>query len=256
MHPQWRLLCSSEKCCTCSPSQHVFTQLCCSTGALLGHTSVPHQRVGVGQLRTVKSDAPRPFARNRPAGGAAATNGPGSSSANLVATGQISSRQHVGAPLHAMAAADDSHEASPLLSPHGLVCHDGKGGVLGPDAVHSAPGLGAGLAAQRDQPALQVSSLTTQQMLCTLNFWLLFAQFTVASGASLAYLNNLGQLVVSLGGGQDGQVVFVSLFSVANAAGEWARLCRAGVAQLGPRGCPSAVLCRSECACTACSSAC
>jgi hypothetical protein len=57
-------------------------------------------------------------------------------------------------------------------------------------------------------------------MLCTLNFWLLFAQFTVASGASLAYLNNLGQLVVSLGGGHDGQVVFVSLFSVANAAGE------------------------------------
>jgi hypothetical protein len=29
-----------------------------------------------------------------------------------------------------------------------------------------------------------------------------------------------GQLVVSLGGGHDGQVVFVSLFSVANAAGE------------------------------------
>lgn len=28
-----------------------------------------------------------------------------------------------------------------------------------------------------------------------------------------------GQLVVSLGGGHDGQVVFVSLFSVANAAG-------------------------------------
>lgn len=182
-----------------------------------GHTSVPHQRVGVGQLRTVKSDATKPFGRHRPAGAAAATNGPGSSSGNLVATGQISSRQHVGVPLHAMAAADDSHEASPLLSPHG---HDSKGGVLGPDAAHSAPGLGAGLAAQRDQPALQVSSLTTQQMLCTLNFWLLFAQFTVASGASLAYLNNLGQLVVSLGGGHDGQVVFVSLFSVANAAGE------------------------------------
>lgn len=206
--------------------------LLCSTGALPGHTSVPHQRVGVGQLRTVKPDAPRPFGRNRPAGAAAATNGPGSSSGNLVATGQISSRQHVSVPLHAMAAADDSHEASPLLSPH-----DSKGGVLGPDAAHSAPGLGAGLAAQRDQPALQVSSLTTQQMLCTLNFWLLFAQFTVASGASLAYLNNLGQLVVSLGGGQNGQVVFVSLFSVANAAGESARVCfGGGVAQEVPRG--------------------
>lgn len=72
----------------------------------------------------------------------------------------------------------------------------------------------------REPPPLQLGSLSTQQMLCTWTFWLLFSQFMVASGVSLAYLNNLGQLVVSLGGGHDGQVVFVSLFSVANAGGE------------------------------------
>lgn len=65
-----------------------------------------------------------------------------------------------------------------------------------------------------------MGSLTTGEMLCTVNFWLLFTQFMVASGVCLAYLNNLGQLVVSLEGDHDGQVVFVSLFSVANAAGE------------------------------------
>jgi hypothetical protein len=34
-------------------------------------------------------------------------------------------------------------------------------------------------------------SLRTSQMLLSLDFWLLFVQFTVASGVCLAYLNNL-----------------------------------------------------------------
>jgi hypothetical protein len=34
-------------------------------------------------------------------------------------------------------------------------------------------------------------SLHTSQMLLSLDFWLLFVQFTVASGVCLAYLNNL-----------------------------------------------------------------
>lgn len=110
-------------------------------------------------------------------------------------------------------AADDIQEVSPLLT-HGTASHEHS------KAVDDRPGSDSGLQQQRDQPALQLGSLTTKQMLCTANFWLLFAQFAVASGVCLAYLNNLGQLVVSLGGGQDGQVVFVSLFSVANAGGE------------------------------------
>jgi hypothetical protein len=37
-------------------------------------------------------------------------------------------------------------------------------------------------------------SLRTSQMLLSLDFWLLFVQFTVASGVCLAYLNNLVRL--------------------------------------------------------------
>lgn len=118
--------------------------------------------------------------------------------------------------IHSLAA-DEPQEVSPLLT-HGSVSHhDSKDIAAGQDR----PGSDSLLQQQqRDQPMLQLGSLTTQQMLCTVNFWLLFAQFAVASGVCLAYLNNLGQLVVSLGGGHDGQVVFVSLFSVANAGGK------------------------------------
>lgn len=48
-------------------------------------------------------------------------------------------------------------------------------------------------------------------------------QFSVGLGTGLAYLNNLGSIVVALGGKQGGQVVFVSLFSVANATGRRGR---------------------------------
>jgi hypothetical protein len=106
-------------------------------------------------------------------------------------------------------AVEDAQEASPLLT-------------LGSSSHDSSKGGDAGAESVREQPALQLGSLTTKQMLCSADFWLLFAQFTVAAGVCLAYLNNLGQLVVSLGGGHDGQVVFVSLFSVANAGGEGA----------------------------------
>ncbi len=45
-------------------------------------------------------------------------------------------------------------------------------------------------------------------------------QFSVGLGTGLAFLNNLGSIVVALGGRPGGQVVFVSLFSVANAMGK------------------------------------
>lgn len=38
-------------------------------------------------------------------------------------------------------------------------------------------------------------------------------------GTGLAFLNNLGQLVIALGGESNGQAVFVSLFSVSSCAG-------------------------------------
>ena len=43
---------------------------------------------------------------------------------------------------------------------------------------------------------------------------------TVAGmGTGLAFLNNLGQLVIALGGKSNSQAVFVSLFSVSSCAG-------------------------------------
>ncbi|KAK9904691.1 hypothetical protein WJX75_000633 [Coccomyxa subellipsoidea] len=56
----------------------------------------------------------------------------------------------------------------------------------------------------------------------SLNFWLLFLVFGVGTGIGLMFVNNLGQLVESLGGGSDGQDVLVSLFSVFSAAGRLA----------------------------------
>ena len=38
-------------------------------------------------------------------------------------------------------------------------------------------------------------------------------------GSGLAFLNNLGQLVLALGGAPNSQAVFVSLFSVSNCGG-------------------------------------
>jgi hypothetical protein len=125
---------------------------------------------------------------------------------------------------------EDEAEA-PLLVARGYVDReDGKGMGIGAEAAGAAsnstrsaapmpdPGSRPG-SQQHQQAALQLSSLTTKQMLQQLDFWLLFLQFTVAAGVCLSYVNNLGQLVVALEGGHDGHVVFVSLFSVANAGG-------------------------------------
>jgi hypothetical protein len=69
------------------------------------------------------------------------------------------------------------------------------------------------------EPVGPLPSLGTLQMAATLDFWCIFLQFCVGTGAALALLNNLGQFVVALGGERGGQVVLVSLFSVANAGG-------------------------------------
>lgn len=122
---------------------------------------------------------------------------------------------------------DTTAEGTPLLASGAASAsgstHDSKAASACPAVAGSVAGSGANeLSSNNGQPdrQLHMASLATGQMLCTIDFWLLFSQFVVGSGVCLAYLNNLGQLVVSLGGDHDGQVVFVSLFSVANAAGE------------------------------------
>ncbi|CAL5224648.1 g7366 [Coccomyxa viridis] len=65
-------------------------------------------------------------------------------------------------------------------------------------------------------------ALTVRECCASLNFWLLFATFGTGTGLGLMFVNNLGQLVESLGGMPDGQDVLVSLFSIFSAAGRLA----------------------------------
>lgn len=65
----------------------------------------------------------------------------------------------------------------------------------------------------------QMPDMTLLQCCTSLNFWLLFLTCSIGMGSGLSYLNNLGQLVIALGGKSDSQAVFVSLFSVSNCAG-------------------------------------
>ncbi|DBA71966.1 TPA: hypothetical protein ACH3X2_010713 [Trebouxia sp. C0005] len=65
----------------------------------------------------------------------------------------------------------------------------------------------------------QMPDMTLLQCCTSLNFWLLFLTCSIGMGSGLSFLNNLGQLVIALGGESDSQAVFVSLFSVSNCAG-------------------------------------
>jgi hypothetical protein len=157
-------------------------------------TTVPHQRVG--QLRTFK-EAAGPSAQH----GASSTSA-GAREGRPSNSGSSTQRHH--------SPAEDAGEAAPLLATN---ASSSKA------LAAAAPVLEA---LQQHEPAALLPSLGPKQMLASLNFWLLFLQFTVASGVCLAYLNNLGALVVALGGRPGDQVVFVSLFSVANAGGRLA----------------------------------
>jgi hypothetical protein len=61
--------------------------------------------------------------------------------------------------------------------------------------------------------------LTTYQAFLTPEFWLIMLQALIGLGTGLGFINNLSGQVVALGGQLGGQLVFVSLFSVANASG-------------------------------------
>jgi hypothetical protein len=124
----------------------------------------------------------------------------------------VDSKQGVAALAAAAPAAEGdadagADEASALLPKAGGRAA-GRRGDIG-DVGSDEEGGGAG----------GLPNLTSAQMMSSVGFWCLFAQFGVGTGSCLAMLNNLGQVVVALGGRRGGQVVIVSLFSVANAAG-------------------------------------
>ena len=60
---------------------------------------------------------------------------------------------------------------------------------------------------------------STSQAVFTIEFWLIMFQALVGIGTGLGFINNIAGQVVALGGQLGGQLVFVSLVSVANASG-------------------------------------
>ncbi|CAL8464603.1 g4138 [Coccomyxa elongata] len=108
---------------------------------------------------------------------------------------------------------------APLLGAASLPDHidgtDTQGVEVGPRHASKAPVGLAGAAVQKQE-------LKLWECAASLNFWLLFLVFGMGTGTGLMFVNNLGQLVESLGGGRDGQDVLVSLFSVFSAAGRLA----------------------------------
>jgi hypothetical protein len=89
-------------------------------------------------------------------------------------------------------------EASPLLTPPGALT---PASLPSDKAVPGrAVAAAGGSAGAPGGPAghLAMRSLRTSQMLLSMDFWLLFVQFTVASGVCLAYLNNLVSATASV----------------------------------------------------------
>ena len=68
-----------------------------------------------------------------------------------------------------------------------------------------------------------VRELSTLQALQCADFWLILLQALVGVGTGLGFINSISGQVVALGGQLGGQLVFVSLFSVANASGKLRR---------------------------------
>jgi len=58
-----------------------------------------------------------------------------------------------------------------------------------------------------------------RRMQVSLNYWMLWSALMVGMGAGFTMLNNLGQLVESLGGGREGQGIYVLLFTTLNTVG-------------------------------------
>ncbi|EIE19129.1 Nodulin-like-domain-containing protein [Coccomyxa subellipsoidea C-169] len=105
----------------------------------------------------------------------------------------------------------------PQLAPDQSGGRDGEVGDGGAMEASKAGAVGASVGLAQPKPNLKL-----WECAASLNFWLLFLVFGVGTGIGLMFVNNLGQLVESLGGGRDGQDVLVSLFSVFSAAGRLA----------------------------------
>lgn len=65
----------------------------------------------------------------------------------------------------------------------------------------------------------ELPDLNPLQCLASLQFWLMFAACTAASGCGLMLLNNLTQVIVALGGSKDSAGVYTSMYSVFNCCG-------------------------------------
>mmetsp|Transcript_38439 Transcript_38439/g.85607 ORF Transcript_38439/g.85607 Transcript_38439/m.85607 type:complete len:742 (-) Transcript_38439:454-2679(-) len=115
-----------------------------------------------------------------------------------------------------------SHEGRvPGVTPPGKCQVEGEavraGGHDDSGLMDMASELESGMDAESETAPTR--NLTPLMAMQTLSFWLIFFQALVGVGTGLTFLNNLASLVVALGGELGGQVVFVSLFSVANASG-------------------------------------
>ncbi|GAX72887.1 hypothetical protein CEUSTIGMA_g342.t1 [Chlamydomonas eustigma] len=67
-----------------------------------------------------------------------------------------------------------------------------------------------------------VREMSTSDALRTSHFWIIMFQALMGIGSGLGFVNNLSGQVIAMGGAPGGQLVFVSLFSVANASGRMA----------------------------------
>ncbi|KAF6251968.1 Nodulin-like-domain-containing protein [Scenedesmus sp. NREL 46B-D3] len=171
-----------------------------------GHGTAHHRAVGSnsssrpGTAVSINQAAAAAAAHRKSFSGAARNGGSSSSSSSrLSSSGAVrkGSKQLLGD------AEEPAVATSPLLTPPGAHTPAGvPSDKAAPGRAAMASGGGAG-APVGPAGHLTMRSVRTSQMLLSLDFWLLFVQFTVASGVCLAYLNNLGQLVVSLGGGHE-----------------------------------------------------
>lgn len=174
----------------------VFAALCCllPCSPILhhGHGTAHHRAVGSSSSSTSSSRPGTAVSISQAATAVSAHRKSFSSVARTGVNGSSSSSAGRKEPKQLLLQADDpAAEASPLLTPPGAHSPaSAPADKLAPGRPVGAPGGGPG-AAGGSAGHLAMRSLATSQMLASLDFWLLFVQFTVASGVCLAYLNNL-----------------------------------------------------------------
>ncbi|KAK9814114.1 hypothetical protein WJX72_000842 [[Myrmecia] bisecta] len=137
----------------------------------------------------------------------------------------------VAAHIHATAAEEAYAIEDPLLAQQHALLWTACSSEA--DAVATAPSQHTALLAREasladvdltadEKEAVLASAmpeLTFAESLACVNFWLLWAAIGVGVGCGFAFINNLGQMVESLGGSPDAQDVYLSLLSAMNCTG-------------------------------------